>query len=88
MENKLNEDFIINLSKNKNEPIWMKEFRLNAYHKFLELENPSFGPKININFDEITYYKGSFKGPSCSWNDVSKNVKDTFSSLSFFIVEA
>lgn len=81
MKNKLNEDFIINLSKNKNEPIWMREFRLNAYHKFLELKNPSFGPEINIDFDEITYYKGSFKGPSCSWNDVSKNVKDTFSSL-------
>ena len=27
---KLNEDFIINLSNNKNEPVWMKNFRLNS----------------------------------------------------------
>ena len=33
---KLNEDFIINLSNNKGEPLWMKNFRLNSYKKFLE----------------------------------------------------
>ena len=37
---KLNEDFIINLSNNKGEPLWMKNFRLNSYKKFLELDNP------------------------------------------------
>ena len=47
---KLNENFIINLSNNKGESLWMKNFRLNSYKKFLELDNPSFGPKINIDW--------------------------------------
>ena len=66
MKNKLNKDFIINLSKRKNEPSWMLNFRLKAYEKFLELDNPDFGPKIDIDFDKLTYYKGSFNPPSCS----------------------
>ena len=78
---KLNEQFIINLSNNKKEPIWMKAFRLNAYKKFLELDNPNFGPKINIDFNNLVYHKGLFTPPSCSWENVSKNVKDTFNNL-------
>ncbi|MDD5865794.1 MAG: Fe-S cluster assembly protein SufB [bacterium] len=81
MKNKLNKDFIINLSKRKNEPSWMLNFRLKAYEKFLELDNPNFGPKIDIDFDKITYYKGSFNPPSCSWEKIDKNVKNTFDSL-------
>ena len=71
---KLNEDFIINLSNNKGEPLWMKNFRLNSYKKFLELDNPSFGPKINIDFDNLVYHKGLFAPPSCSWENVDKKV--------------
>ena len=81
MKNKLNKDFIINLSKRKNEPSWMLNFRLKAYEKFLELDNPDFGPKIDIDFDKLTYYKGSFNPPSCSWEKIDKNVKNTFDSL-------
>ena len=81
MNEKLNEQFIINLSKRKNEPKWMLDFRLLAYKKFLELDNPSFGPKIEIDFDKIKYYKGSFKAPSCNWNDVDANAKNTFDKL-------
>ena len=53
--NELNEEFIINLSKRKDEPSWMKNFRLLAYKKFLELDNPSFGPHIDIDFSKIKY---------------------------------
>ena len=60
MNEKLNEQFIINLSKRKNEPQWMLDFRLLSYKSFLELDNPSFGPKININFDEIKYNNINF----------------------------
>lgn len=81
MNEVLNEEFIINLSNNKKEPSWMKEFRLLAYKKFLELDNPSFGPTLKIDFNKIKYYKGSFKAPSCSWDSVNKDVKDTFQNL-------
>ena len=39
MKRELNEQFIIDLSKKKNEPAWMLEFRLKSYAKFKELDN-------------------------------------------------
>lgn len=81
MKNELNESFVIELSNKKGEPVWMRNFRVQAYHKFLELKDPDFGPTLNIDFSKINYYKGNFNPPSCSWNDVDKNVKDTFNSL-------
>ena len=86
MKNKLTEEFIINLSKNKNEPKWMQDFRISAYHKFLEIPNPNFGPNINIDFNKINYYKGNFTAPSCDWNSVNKQAKDTFDKLG--VIEA
>ncbi len=81
MNNNLNEEFVENLSKNKNEPKWMTDFRLLAYNEFLKQDNPSFGPTLKIDFSKIKYYKGSFSAPSCDWNNVDKNVKQTFDDL-------
>jgi len=81
MNNELTKEFVINLSKRKNEPNWMQNFRTLAYEKFLELDNPDFGPTLDIDFNKIKYYKGSFEPPKCNWNDVNKDIKNTFSSL-------
>ncbi len=81
MNNNLNEEFIENLSKKKNEPKWMTDFRLLAYHEFLKQDNPSFGPTLKIDFSKIKYYKGSFQAPSCDWNNVEEGVKKTFNDL-------
>ena len=54
---KIDKKFVIDLSKKKNEPEWMLKFRLKALDKFNELDNPTFGPKLNIDFDKITNYK-------------------------------
>ena len=61
MKKELNEQFVIDLSKKKNEPEWMLEFRLKSFKKFQELDNPDFGPTIDIDFDNITYYKSDDK---------------------------
>ena len=50
---KLNKEFIEKVSKSKGEPEWMLEFRLKSFEKFLELDNPFFGPKLDIDFDKI-----------------------------------
>ena len=41
----LSQKKIREISKIKGEPKWMLDFRINAYKKFLELSNPTFGPK-------------------------------------------
>lgn len=79
--NGISEQFIIDLSKKKQEPSWMLDFRLQALNKFNELENPNFGPKIEIDFDKILYYKNDYENNLDSWDKVNKNVKDTFCKL-------
>ncbi|MBQ2946521.1 MAG: Fe-S cluster assembly protein SufB [Bacilli bacterium] len=76
---------VIEISKIKNEPKWMTDFRINSYQCFEELCNPSFGPELKINFDDITYYKKVGQSQN-DWNKVPKEVKDTFHKLG--IIEA
>lgn len=45
------------ISNLKKEPKWMCDFRINAYKKFNAIKNPTFGPKIKLDFDIINYYK-------------------------------
>lgn len=77
---KLNEEFIINLSKLKNEPEWMTHFRLESYKEFLNQDEPTFGPELNINFDDILYYKKTESAKS-DWKDVNKSTYQTFCKL-------
>lgn len=82
MEGKtLNEEKVIEISNIKKEPKWMTEFRLKSYHKFIELENPNFGPKLDIDFDSINFYKKVADEVKDNWNEVDKEVKDTFDKI-------
>ena len=81
MKEKLDIDFIKKLSALKREPKWMLDFRMKSFNKFLELENPLFGPKLDINFDNICFYKSKEDKMSDDWNEVSHEVKDTFKDL-------
>lgn len=85
MEKGISQSIVRQISKMKNEPSWMTNFRLKAYKKFEELPNPSFGPELKINFDDITYYKKIGQNEN-NWNKVPKEVKDTFNKLG--IIEA
>lgn len=83
---KLDENFIKWLSNKKNENEKMLEFRLTSFLKFNELENPTFGPKIELNFDNINYYKSDVKNTTDKWEEVTSEVKNTFASLG--VIEA
>ena len=78
----LSEDIIRAISKEKNEPEWMLEFRLDAYRKFIKMPNPSFGPDVsNLDFDSYTYYTRYVKGDKTDRNDVPETIKKTFNKL-------
>lgn len=77
---KLTKEKIIAISNLKKEPSWMLDFRLKSFAKFLELENPNFGPELNIDFNTLTYYKKVGTSTN-NWDEVSCDVKDTFKNL-------
>ncbi len=80
MSQKLNEEFIRELSKKKKEPKWMLDFRLQAYKEFLKQPQPNFGPKLDISFDKLLYYKKSEKKKE-NWSEVKKQTYQTFCKL-------
>ncbi|MEG0977461.1 MAG: Fe-S cluster assembly protein SufB, partial [Bacilli bacterium] len=81
MKKKLDEQFIKDLSFKKQEPAWMLDFRLLSYNEFLNQEEPNFGPLININFDDILYYKEKSNDLTSDWKNVDKGVQETFCNL-------
>lgn len=78
----LNEDVIRIISKAKDEPKWMLDYRLESYKKFLEISNPDFGPDLSfINFDEFTYFLRASDKTMNSWDDVPDKIKETFERI-------
>ena len=78
---KLDKNLVKYLSNANKEPKWMLDFRLKDLEKFNELDDPNFGPTLNIDFDNITYYKDKQKEMTDNWNEVENNILDTFCDL-------
>lgn len=77
------------ISNAKNEPQWMKDFRLKSYDSFTGLKNPSWGPDLSgIDFNEYTYYIKSSEKTEHKWEDVPEEIKDTFDKLGIPEAEA
>ncbi|MFN4219188.1 MAG: Fe-S cluster assembly protein SufB, partial [Candidatus Bipolaricaulia bacterium] len=78
----LSREVIEEISAIKNEPKWMREFRLHAYEIFLKKPMPTWGADLSaINFDTITYYATPMDKGARSWDDVPEEVKKTFDRL-------
>lgn len=78
----LTEDTIREISKLKNEPDWMLEYRLRAFRTFEKLPLPSFGPKLNnLDFQSYTYFTRPSNKEVKSWDQVPETIKNTFDKL-------
>ena len=78
----LTEDVVRQISKLKDEPEWMLEFRLKAFKAFQEMPMPSFGPDLSmLNFDSYTYFTRMANGEAKNGDDVPETVKNTFQKL-------
>ena len=78
----LNEDVIKFISKKKNEPEWLLDYRLKAYKKWLTMKDPAWG-KLNItpiDFNNISYFAGPKKKPE-SLDDLDPEILETYEKL-------
>src|SRR3954463_1509994 len=60
----LNEDVVRALSKKKNEPEWLIEFRLKSFRHWLTMKEPNNWAHLNypkIDFQDISYYSAPKK---------------------------
>ncbi len=72
------------ISRYKNEPEWMRQFRLDAYRIFREKPMPAWGNTEllgSIDFEDIHYYVRPTERVESSWDDVPENIKRTFDRL-------
>ena len=65
----------------------MTDFRISAFHKFEEFDQPAFGPVLDIDFDLFTYYKKITDNSFNNWENVDKKVKDTFDKIGLIEAE-
>ena len=72
----LNKENILKISEIKEEDSWVKDYRLQSYKNFCNLDMPSFGPKFDIDFDKIIYYKNDgTTGIKTDWDSVKNDIK-------------
>ena len=80
----LNEDIIRLISAKKNEPGWMTELRLKAYHHWLTMEMPKWAHLDipEINYQDIIYYAAPRSKPKYqSMDEVDPELVATFDKL-------
>ena len=78
----LTKDTVREISKLKDEPQWMLDFRLRSYDIFMKKSMPQWGGDLNkIDFQNIYYYAKASEKTEKNWDDVPEDVKNTFDKL-------
>lgn len=70
------------ISRLKNEPKWMRDYRLKAYQIFLDKKMPDWGADLSkIIFEKIIYFVRSTDRQSTSWEDLPADIKETYDRI-------
>jgi Fe-S cluster assembly protein SufB len=78
----LSPELVAAISEHKNEPEWMRKFRLKSLEYFLARPLPTWGGDVTgIDFDNIFYYIRPTEKQAKSWEDLPPDIKDTWDKL-------
>jgi Fe-S cluster assembly protein SufB len=78
----LSADVVSDISRMKNEPKWMLDFRLKALDLFERKPMPRWGADLSdIDFDNIKYFVRSTEQQASSWEDLPADIKNTYDKL-------
>jgi Fe-S cluster assembly protein SufB len=83
VEEGLTPDIVRQISKEKNDPEWMTEFRLKSLEKYNEIPVPDWGPSIDgLDMNNIvTYVRPKDNKMVKDWEEVPTDIRDTFQKL-------
>ena len=78
----LNKQVVEEISSIKKEPEWMLERRLKALELYEAMKMPKWAPLLTgLSFEEIHYYLKPKAPKATSWEDVPKEIKETFEKI-------
>ena len=78
----LTPEIVEEISDKKNDPQWMRNFRLKALEVYHKTDIPNWGPDISdLNMDNIVTYVKPKTNMSANWEEVPQDIKDTFEKL-------
>jgi Fe-S cluster assembly protein SufB len=78
----LDREVVEQISRMKDEPEWMLEFRLKALDHYLKRPMPNWGSDLSkLDLDNLYYYVRPSEGEGRSWDDVPETIKETFDKL-------
>ncbi|MGI6557244.1 MAG: Fe-S cluster assembly protein SufB [Pseudoramibacter sp.] len=78
----LTPEIVEQISEEKNDPEWMRDLRLKSLEIFNQKGMGQWGPPIDgLNMDDIVTYVRPKTKMSANWEDVPKDIKDTFERL-------
>ena len=77
----LSTEVVNQISDIKEEPQWMRDFRLKSLDIFHSKPMPDWGGRIALDFDDIYYYLKPTNKQGRTWDDVPEEIKDTFEKL-------
>ena len=67
------------ISKEKHDPEWMRQFRQKSLEIYEKLKVPDWGPDISgLNIDDIVTYVRPNTKMSAKWEEVPEDIKNTF----------
>ncbi len=82
MKEGLTREIVEQLSEEKHDPLWMRQFRLKCLDIYNSLKVPDWGPSIDgLDMDRITNYVRSKSDMKGNWEDVPEEIKNTFDKL-------
>ena len=74
-------EIVNQISDIKDEPDWMREFRLNSLEIFESKPTPTWGGDVSLDFQDIYYYLKPTSEQGHTWDDVPDEIKETFEKL-------
>ena len=78
----INYEVVNRISEIKSEPEWMRNRRLEALEIFNQKKTPTWGGNVEaINFDDIIYYVKPSDKQEKNWDDVPKEIRNTYDKL-------
>ena len=82
MKEGLTPDIIDRLSKEKDDPVWMQQFRLQSLQIYNETPLPDWGPSLDgLDIEHIATYVRPNTKMQNDWKNVPQDIKDTFDRL-------